>query len=104
MEIPPRYKRFDNERIEKYLLRKAFDGLDYLPDDLLWRRKEAFSDGVSGSTGRTWVQMVKEHVETKISDVEYSAYVKTINELKNNVFNECNLPYDKESFYYRKIF
>ena len=104
MEIPPRYKRFDNERIEKYLLRKAFDGLDYLPDDLLWRRKEAFSDGVSGSTGRTWVQMIKEHVETKISDVEYGAYVKTINELKNNVFNEYNLPYDKESFYYRKIF
>ena len=104
MEIPPRYKRFDDERIEKYLLRKAFDGQGYLPDDLLWRRKEAFSDGVSGNSGRTWVQMIKEHVETKVSDVEYGAYVKTITELKNRIQNEDNLPYDKESFYYRKIF
>jgi asparagine synthase (glutamine-hydrolysing) len=104
MEIPPRYKRFDDERIEKYLLRKAFDGQDYLPDDLLWRRKEAFSDGVSGSSGRTWVQMIKEHVETRVTDVEYDAYVKTISELKNTAMNENNLPYDKESFYYRKIF
>jgi asparagine synthase (glutamine-hydrolysing) len=104
MEIPPRFKRFDDERIEKYLLRKAFDGQGYLPDDLLWRRKEAFSDGVSGNSGRTWVQMIKEHVETKVSDVEYGAYVKTITELKNRIQNENNLPYDKESFYYRKIF
>ena len=106
MEIPPRYKRFDDERIEKYLLRKAFDGKGYLPDELLWRRKEAFSDGVSGNSGRTWVQMIKEHVETKISGIEYDAYVKTILELKskNKIQNESNLPYDKESFYYRKIF
>ena len=104
MEIPPRYKRFDDERIEKYLLRNAFDGQGYLPDDLLWRRKEAFSDGVSGNSGRTWVQMIKEHVETKISDVEYAAYAKTIAELKNKIQNENNLPYDKESFYYRTIF
>jgi asparagine synthase (glutamine-hydrolysing) len=104
MEIPPRYKRFDDERIEKYLLRKAFGGQGYLPDDLLWRRKEAFSDGVSGNSGRTWVQMIKEYVETKVSDVEYGAYIKTITELKNSVMNENNLPYDKESFYYRKIF
>lgn len=104
MEIPPSYKRFTDERIEKYLLRKAFDGCGYLPDDLLWRRKEAFSDGVSGSTGRTWVQMIKEYVDTKVSDVEYDAYVKTIANLKNVAQNELNLPYDKESYYYRKVF
>lgn len=34
--------------MEKYLLRKAFDGLDLLPKEVLWRTKEAFSDGVSG--------------------------------------------------------
>ena len=44
MSIPPRYKRFNDEKIEKYLFRKAFDGL--LPENILWRRKEAFSDGV----------------------------------------------------------
>lgn len=50
--------------------------------------------------------MIKEHVETKISGIEYDAYVKTILELKskNKIQNESNLPYDKESFYYRKIF
>ena len=48
--------------------------------------------------------MIKEHVETKVSDIEYNAYVKTITELKNKVVNENNLPYDKESFYYRRIF
>ena len=104
MEIPPRYKRFDDERIEKYLLRKAFNGQGYLPHDLLWRRKEAFSDGVSGNSGRTWVQMIKEHIETKVSDIEYGAYIKTIAELKNSAMNEDTLPYDKESFYYRKVF
>jgi asparagine synthase (glutamine-hydrolysing) len=104
MEIPPHYKRFTDERIEKYLLRKAFAECGYLPDDLLWRRKEAFSDGVSGSTGRTWVQMIKEYVDTKVSDVEYDAYVKTIVGLKHSALNELNLPYDKESYYYRKVF
>jgi len=104
MEIPPRFKRFTDERIEKYLLRKAFDGYDYLPDDLLWRRKEAFSDGVSGSSGRTWVQMIKEHVDKKVTDVEFNVYLKKINDLKHEAHNENNLPYDKESYYYRKVY
>jgi asparagine synthase (glutamine-hydrolysing) len=57
MSIPARYKIFNDERIEKYIFRKAFQGL--LPDDILWRRKEAFSDGVSSADGgRTWVQMI----------------------------------------------
>ena len=55
-------------QIEKYYLRKAFDG--YLPDELLWRRKEAFSDGVS-SKKRSWFEVIKEFVESKISDEEY---------------------------------
>ncbi|NBO72102.1 hypothetical protein EBV26_16725 [bacterium] len=103
MRIPPRFKRFDDERIEKYLLRKAFQGdsdgdsRPLLPDEVLWRRKEAFSDGVSSAEGRTWVQMIKEFSDRVITDTEY-------NNTKNHLYSLYNPPYDKESFYYRKTF
>ena len=48
LSIPPELKVFNSkDRIEKHLLRKAFDNGTFLPDDVLWRRKVAFSDGVS---------------------------------------------------------
>jgi len=104
MRIPPRFKRFDDDRIEKYLLRKAFQGPyqvgddhPLLPDDVLWRRKEAFSDGVSSADGRTWVQMLKEYTDRVITDAEY-------NNAKNHLYVLHNPPYDKESFYYRRVF
>ena len=47
LSIPPELKVFNSkDRIEKHLLRKAFEGENLLPDDILWRPKEAFSDGV----------------------------------------------------------
>ena len=106
MRIPPRFKRFTDERIEKYLLRKAFQSADggadggsdrLLPDDVLWRRKEAFSDGVSSADGRTWVQMVKEYTDRIITDAEY-------NNKNHHLYSLYNPPYDKESFYYRRVF
>ena len=110
MRIPPRFKRFDDDRIEKYLLRKAFQtdtdtdtdtdhGTDrpLLPDDVLWRRKEAFSDGVSSADGRTWVQMIKEYSDRVITDAEY-------NNKNNHLYSLYNPPYDKESLYYRRVF
>lgn len=106
MQIPPRFKRFTDERIEKYLLRKAFqpsdggadgDGDRLLPDDVLWRRKEAFSDGVSSADGRTWVQMLKEYTDRIITDAEY-------NNKGHHLYSLYNPPYDKESFYYRRVF
>jgi asparagine synthase (glutamine-hydrolysing) len=96
MSIPARYKMFNDERIEKYIFRKAFSGL--LPDDILWRRKEAFSDGVSGHK-RSWFQIINEYVDKKVSDLEYNKY-KEFNEY-THVYNA---PYDKESFYYRGVF
>ena len=96
MSIPARYKTFNDERIEKYIFRKAFQGL--LPDDILWRRKEAFSDGVSGHT-RSWFQIIREHVDKKITDEEYNKYKKFI-----EYTDVHNAPYDKESFYYRSVF
>ena len=97
MSLPPWMKRFGegaDYAVEKHLLRRAFDGL--LPDDVLWRRKEAFSDGVSGHE-RTWVQIIKEYVDKRITDVEVSIA---------NDLGKCNhnAPYDKESYYYRSVF
>ena len=95
MGIPPRYKMFSDERIEKYIFRKAFGGL--LPDDILWRRKEAFSDGVSGHE-RSWFQIIRDYIDTKVSEDEYNTY-------KNGCLKtEHNIPYDKESYYYRTVF
>ena len=111
MRIPARFKRFNDERMEKYLLRKAFQGADddggeggydsggraLLPDDVLWRRKEAFSDGVSSPDGRSWVQMIKEYSERVITDHEFT-------NTGGSLYSLYNPPYDKESFYYRRVF
>lgn len=104
MSIPARYKTFDDKRIEKYIFRKAFQGL--LPDDILWRRKEAFSDGVSGH-GRSWFQIIREHVDKKVNKEDYMEYMKNINATDTAYKNSSgshNTPYDLESFYYRSIF
>ena len=95
MSIPPRYKMFDDKRIEKYIFRKAFDGL--LPDDILWRRKEAFSDGVSGHE-RSWFQIIREYIDKHVTEDDYN------NKTPYHDTSYHNAPYDKESFYYRKIF
>ena len=96
MSIPPRYKMFNDERIEKYIFRKAFSGL--LPDDILWRRKEAFSDGVSGHE-RSWFQIIREYIDTKVTNEEYEKYKEF-----TDYTDVYNTPYDKESYYYRTIF
>ena len=113
MSIPARYKTFDDKRIEKYIFRKAFQGL--LPDDILWRRKEAFSDGVSGH-GRSWFQIIREHVNKKVNKEDYTEYIKNISATETadttdttdttdkNSSGSHNTPYDLESFYYRNIF
>lgn len=64
---------FNNAVPEKYLLRLAFDKEEILPQEVLWRRKEAFSDGVSG-TARSLYEIMREHSETiSLNDtVEYT--------------------------------
>jgi asparagine synthase (glutamine-hydrolysing) len=97
MSLPPWMKRFGegaDYAVEKHLLRKAFGSL--LPEDVMWRRKEAFSDGVSGHE-RTWVQIIKEYVDQRVSDVEFSVAAE-LNKYEHNA------PYDKESYYYRTVF
>ena len=92
MSLPAKYKKFNHEHMEKFYLRKAFDG--YLPHELLWRRKEAFSDGVS-SLKKSWFEIIREYVDSKVSDEEYEEGIKKY---------EYNKPYDKESLFYRQIF
>lgn len=84
---------FSSENMEKYILRAAFEKSGLIPDEILWRRKEAFSDGVSGE--RDWFAIIQDHVEELYTDEEY--------EEKSSKYG-CNPPYDKESLWYREIF
>jgi len=107
MRLDPKHKRFNTGSfIEKSILRCAFDALNedaaILPSEVLWRRKEAFSDGVSAQPEatqsqppRTWIDMVRDYVNARVSDQEYAI------ERTKYVHNT---PYDKESYYYRKVF
>ena len=74
----------------KYLLRKAFKG-DYLPHDILYREKAAFSDAV----GHSMVDYLKEYAETLYTDSEY--------EEKRKKYSHAT-PFTKESLLYREIF
>ena len=62
MSINPNDKMINSERMEKWVLRKAFE--DYLPESIVWRQKEQFSDGV----GYSWIDKLKELVKSSISD------------------------------------
>jgi asparagine synthase (glutamine-hydrolysing) len=95
LSIPAEMKKFDGEQtLEKYLLRKAFDSQGLLPDEVLWRRKCAFSDGVS-SQKRSWHRIIQTFVDQMISDEEFFR--------ERELFKHCT-PQLKESYYYRKVF
>jgi len=89
MRINPKDKMINNERMEKWVVRKAFE--KYLPESIVWRQKEQFSDGV----GYSWIDTLKEMVNDKISDEQ----------LANAHFRfPIQTPQNKEEFYYRSIF
>jgi asparagine synthase (glutamine-hydrolysing) len=69
MTIDPKVKMRDSR--EKWGLRKAFDTPEnpYLPEDILWRQKEQFSDGV----GYSWIDSLKSYAESMVSDIEFQA-------------------------------
>ena len=75
----------------KYLLRHAFEGLGYLPDEILWREKAAFSDAV----GHSMVDDLKAFAETRYTDAEF--------EEKRKQYTHAQ-PFTKESLLYRDIF
>ena len=89
MSINPEDKMINGERMEKWVLRKAFES--YLPESVAWRQKEQFSDGV----GYSWIDTLKELVNEKISDEQ----------LANAKFKfPIQTPTNKEEYYYRSIF
>ncbi len=92
MRIPPEYKD-SKHQMEKQVLRKAFSD-NWLPEKVLWRRKEAFSDGCS-SQERSWYTVIQEYVQTKLINVS--------EETASNYW-EHNPPMIKESIYYRQLF
>jgi len=67
--VPTKYLRPTKTQPEKFVLRFAFDQDDLLPNDVLWRKKEAFSDGVS-ATEKPWHASINEWATTKIPDAE----------------------------------
>jgi len=89
MRINPKDKMITKERMEKWVVRKAFE--EYLPESVAWRQKEQFSDGV----GYHWIDTLKELVEKEISDEQ----------MENAHYRfPIQTPQNKEEFYYRTIF
>ena len=93
MNIDPRFKHPDYGDIEKYMLRKAFDNR-LLPEDVLWRTKEAMSDGISKKEN-SWFSIIQNKVNKIYTDAEFKQ--------KQNKY-EKNKPMLKESLYYRELF
>lgn len=89
MRINPKDKMINGERMEKWVVRKAFE--DMLPESVAWRQKEQFSDGV----GYSWIDTLKEVVKNEVTD----------DQLANAKYRfPLQTPTSKEEFYYRSIF
>ncbi len=89
MRINPQDKMINGERMEKWVVRKAFE--DMLPESVAWRQKEQFSDGV----GYSWIDTLKEVVNAEVTDEQ----------LANAKYKfPIQTPTSKEEFYYRSIF
>ncbi|KAJ1924888.1 asparagine synthetase [Tieghemiomyces parasiticus] len=102
MSVDPQTKLCDAEHMEKYIIRRAFDAeqlkedgetdtTPYLPDSILWRQKEQFSDGV----GYSWIDSLRDLAEVKVSDAEFTDRATRWPE---------DTPSTKEAYYYRHLF
>ncbi|WP_184504676.1 asparagine synthase B [Rhodanobacter sp. ANJX3] len=94
MRIDAQHKMVDksgpsNRKMEKGVLREAFDGA--LPEKILWRQKEQFSDGV----GYGWIDGLKVQAEQAVTDREFAAAAARY---------PFNTPATKEAYFYRRIF
>jgi len=89
MRLNPMDKMITPEKMEKWVLRKAFE--KYLPESVAWRQKEQFSDGV----GYSWIDNLKELVALAVSD----------DQMKNAHYRfPIHTPQNKEENHYRTIF
>lgn len=89
MTLNPADKMVAPGRMEKWMLRKAFE--DYLPESVTWRQKEQFSDGV----GYNWIDTLKSTAAREVSD----------NQMESAKYRfPINTPMSKEEYLYRSIF
>lgn len=111
LSLEPKYKIFGNlakivngeDTIEKKILRDSFVG--FLPNDILYRKKEQFSDGVSATfdsskggipdTSGNWVESIKQHCDKRYSEIAFNILCQKYN---------YNKPETKEQLYYREVF
>ena len=89
MRLNPHDKMISKDRIEKWVLRKAFE--DILPEEIAWRQKEQFSDGV----GYNWIDSLREMVEKEVTDEQMA---------ESSLRFPIHPPKSKEEYYYRSIF
>jgi asparagine synthase (glutamine-hydrolysing) len=89
MRLNPADKMAKVGKMEKWILRKAFE--DYLPESIVWRQKEQFSDGV----GYSWIDTLKDLTLSKVTDEQ----------LANAKYRfPVNPPMSKEEYFYRSVF
>jgi asparagine synthase (glutamine-hydrolysing) len=93
MTLDASEKLIRDGKMEKHILRKAFDVPDapYLPHDVLWRQKEQFSDGV----GYGWIDSLQELANARVTDAQMASAVHRF---------PHNTPATKEAYMYREIF
>ena len=89
MRLNPKDKMAGNGKMEKWILRKAFE--DYLPESVAWRQKEQFSDGV----GYNWIDTLRTLTAAQVSDEQMA---------RVNERFPVNPPMTKEEYYYRSLF
>jgi asparagine synthase (glutamine-hydrolysing) len=94
--IPTAFRRPSQDQCEKWILRKAFASTGLLPGEVLWRKKEAFSDGVSGKD-KSWFEICKEKAEKVLegSVTPWKTRASTYKHLQ---------PTTAEAYYYRWLY
>ncbi|XP_058534194.1 asparagine synthetase [glutamine-hydrolyzing] [Ochotona princeps] len=90
----PAEMRVPKNGIEKHLLRETFEDSNLIPKEILWRPKEAFSDGIA-SVKNSWFKILQEYVEHQVDDAMMAAAAQKF---------PFNTPKTKEAYYYRQIF
>ena len=101
LKLSPKHKIFGKlnnyKTMEKQILRDSFNGKEYLPHDILYRRKEAFSDGVSNhqDSQENWIDCLIKYCNSKYGDLSFL--------IKTEKYH-YNKPITKEQLYYREIF
>ena len=88
-KIPSEWRMPNYKGLEKWYLRKAFEDSNIICDSVLWRKKEAFSDGVS-SKKKSWFEILQDYINKQVSNEEFNR-------------RTCGSP-SKEAYYYKKIF